>query len=481
MKKHFSKVLFLAFFVSMILSPFSGTSAATKKQAVKDYDYELVDQQPSDIIKMQPGEIKTVWIEVKNTGSKTWYVDGTNPVRLGYGSLYADTYNTPGYNYLISKIAYIDHSDLNAWISFDRTANMSDGKGIISEVKPGWNTRFQFKIKAPQVAGVYKEYFTPVVEGLEWMKDLGIYWDIRVLGENNYMPKEIYLWPNMGNETANAQVGDTVYIGLNTASITFFDRKVNSDVLQYIGRKMICDSYNQNINTDIDTCNKTATRALYGFRAISKGTSVAGIDDFPSATITVSGNRIVQLYSKQTEKLTIGDIIKVATSLSDSENFQYDSKVLSYMCTGYTNYFKVLSNGFTRIENGNFSANIIVGENYHIYETVNIPTKLPYILSDAKTGDIIIVQLRNPGDGGYSFGDPQIDDSNGVKLLEHKHFASTSGATGDFGSDQWVFQVANGSIADSIKIISYRPWEYKASDSSTYTTNFWLVINPLTF
>ena len=54
-----------------------------------------------------------------------------------------------------------------------------------AEIIPGWHTRFQFIIKAPMTPGVYKAYFTPVVDGIEWMKDIGIYWEITVSGQSN--------------------------------------------------------------------------------------------------------------------------------------------------------------------------------------------------------------------------------------------------------------------------------------------------------
>jgi len=65
-------------------------------------------------------------------------------------------------------------------LSENRAANISDGVNILSTVMPGWNARFQFKIKAPSTPGTYKAYFTPVVDGTQWMSDIGLYWEIKV-------------------------------------------------------------------------------------------------------------------------------------------------------------------------------------------------------------------------------------------------------------------------------------------------------------
>ena len=50
------------------------------------------------------------------------------------------------------------------------------------EVNPGQIGTFEFRISTQNVnPGKYREYFRPVIEGYEWLKDVGIYWDIQVL------------------------------------------------------------------------------------------------------------------------------------------------------------------------------------------------------------------------------------------------------------------------------------------------------------
>lgn len=148
-----------------ILTSFVGISKVNAAYP-KPFDYELIYQSPYPST-MVPESTTNVWIEVKNTGTVTWYGTGIeNVARLGAGSKYGSANQQRDYT---SEFANSD------WLSPNRPVNV-----LHSEVRPGWHTRFQFNIKAPSTNGIYKAYFTPVIEGVEWMKDIGIYWQITV-------------------------------------------------------------------------------------------------------------------------------------------------------------------------------------------------------------------------------------------------------------------------------------------------------------
>ena len=159
-----TKVVYGAVAVAMMLGIVFAYSAP-KALTAPAYDYQLITQSayPANLA---PGASTNVWIEVKNTGAATWYNSGANPARLGTGSVYG---NAKDY---ASEFAGAD------WLSTNRPVAISH-----PEIKPGWHTRFQFNIKAPATAGVYKAYFTPVVDGLTWMKDIGIFWQITVTSD----------------------------------------------------------------------------------------------------------------------------------------------------------------------------------------------------------------------------------------------------------------------------------------------------------
>jgi len=126
-----------------------------------NYDWQLITQSPYPA-EMNPGEVADVWIEVKNTGTATW----NNKVRLASGSIFGNENQ---------KRDYVSEFADSSWLSSNRTV-----APFHYEVLPGWHTRFQFRIKAPSASGDYKAYFTPVVEGVDWMKDIGLYWAIKV-------------------------------------------------------------------------------------------------------------------------------------------------------------------------------------------------------------------------------------------------------------------------------------------------------------
>lgn len=119
----------------------------------------------SEHIVLSPGEEKTVWIDIKNTGKIPWYRDGEYPVRLG-------TSNP------------IDrHSgfavDGGRWLADNRI------EMVQWSVEPGELARFRFEMKGVSKAGTYKEFFQPVVEGVKWLDDQGIYIEVTV-SESEY-------------------------------------------------------------------------------------------------------------------------------------------------------------------------------------------------------------------------------------------------------------------------------------------------------
>ncbi len=111
------------------------------------------------------GQSALVWVDIKNTGNTTWKRDGSIPVRLG-GS-------TSGGGVDRSS-AFVTIGD---WLSSTRpTATDKD------RVAPNETARFSFVVNVPanQPPGTYNEYFRPVMDGVTWLNDQGIYIPITV-------------------------------------------------------------------------------------------------------------------------------------------------------------------------------------------------------------------------------------------------------------------------------------------------------------
>ncbi|MFA4930514.1 MAG: S8 family serine peptidase [Patescibacteria group bacterium] len=155
-------------------------------------------KQQSNYWVMKPGETRTLWVEIENTGDALWLQNGANAVHLGTdrsmdrGSLFYES---------------------GSWLSNNRIAMSS------VEVKPGEIARFEFTIKAPNQVGAYREYFRPVAENIAWMNDMGIYWELEVTNSDLYAAA----WRDQ-SEYLNLQVGDqaTSWIEfLNTGTATW--------------------------------------------------------------------------------------------------------------------------------------------------------------------------------------------------------------------------------------------------------------------
>lgn len=112
---------------------------------------------------LQPGQSSLVWMDIKNTGNVTWRRDGANPIRIGTSNPL-----DRGSGFAITPVD---------WVATNRATGADK-----STVAPGDTARFSFVIKAPEnmAPGSYPEYFRPLIEGVTWLTDNGIYLPITV-------------------------------------------------------------------------------------------------------------------------------------------------------------------------------------------------------------------------------------------------------------------------------------------------------------
>ena len=124
--------------------------AALKAYGSIPYGASFVSQSfplASTALKMVAGQTISSYIELKNTGTKSW----DSSTRLGTSnprdrvSAFADT----------------------SWVATNRPAEVS------GTVAPGATYKFTFDLHAPAKAGTYFEYFGVVQEGVAWFSDPG--------------------------------------------------------------------------------------------------------------------------------------------------------------------------------------------------------------------------------------------------------------------------------------------------------------------
>jgi len=122
------------------------------------FKYEMVDSYfPSNTL--DKGEDFTGWVILKNTGNTTWRNSSENTVTLG-----------------------TDHPR-DRLSSFTVPGSARIGFLLEDKVAPGETGKFTFSLKAPEQPGFYKEYFTPVVEGVTWMSDNGMNFETTIYGD----------------------------------------------------------------------------------------------------------------------------------------------------------------------------------------------------------------------------------------------------------------------------------------------------------
>ncbi len=182
------------------------------------YSWQLISQYAAaddsnavgrSLIDLEPGERVYVSMRMKNTGNVAWLNSGFNPVHLGI------TRPTDRYS------MFFDDS----WLGQNRPANMKE-----ASVAPGEIATFGFWMKVPDRPGPFYEYFTPVVEGLTWMTDIGLNFYGTIKNPiYTYNLQSQYAYSNSTKTTPiglhNLVQGSTVFIGFtvaNTGNITWY-------------------------------------------------------------------------------------------------------------------------------------------------------------------------------------------------------------------------------------------------------------------
>ncbi|MBI2464439.1 SpoIID/LytB domain-containing protein [Candidatus Peregrinibacteria bacterium] len=95
---------------------------------------------------LKTGEKTNGWVKLQNTGDVPWFNNGANPIRLG----------TDGPRDRKSPMANFE----------TRIGFLQNEK-----VTPGEIGHFELNFVAPKEGGVYKEHFTPVMEGITWLQE----------------------------------------------------------------------------------------------------------------------------------------------------------------------------------------------------------------------------------------------------------------------------------------------------------------------
>lgn len=123
----------------------------------------------SEWVTLSPGQTRTEVGQWRNAGYDSWkFSVGGQSARLG------TTNPIPGQDQpsLIGGAAGC--ATVTNWLTCNRIRPTTE------QVDPDQTGWFQFDIKGPPTSGVYKLYLRPLVEGVTWMEDYGVFWQVTV-------------------------------------------------------------------------------------------------------------------------------------------------------------------------------------------------------------------------------------------------------------------------------------------------------------
>lgn len=113
---------------------------------------------------MAPGEVRAFWVEFVNLGNQPW-IRGSWSTEA-HLALNGDD----------QRPATAWGMDPGTWLAKDRLATHDQ-----AVVAPGEIGRFSFRVRAPVAPGEYVLNLRPVIDGITWMEDNGVFWPITVV------------------------------------------------------------------------------------------------------------------------------------------------------------------------------------------------------------------------------------------------------------------------------------------------------------
>lgn len=162
------------------------------------YAWQMVSQSSNQGFTLNPGADAQFTLVAKNTGNTTWS-NSSNPVKLA-------TWNPP-----YSRSPF----DPGTWEGPYRAATLQE-----SSVAPGSNGTFVFNVKAPTAAGFYVERFNLVMEGISWLEDPWMEFQVNV--GNFYKWQMVSQSSSTGSFVLNkGQLAQFTLVAKNTGNVTW--------------------------------------------------------------------------------------------------------------------------------------------------------------------------------------------------------------------------------------------------------------------
>ena len=156
----------------------------------------------SGYMSLCPGDTSLATVAYYNTGSRGWVLS-----RLGEAAFLGTHGPEPGSDQpSILGGDGTNGSPATSWPRYNRVAAQP-----AAYVGPGQIAWFQFTVKAPTTPGVYVLGLRPVIEGAQWMEDIGVFWVLTVRNPDGTLPPPsarpacTTCWPLNGLASATGQ------------------------------------------------------------------------------------------------------------------------------------------------------------------------------------------------------------------------------------------------------------------------------------
>ena len=133
----------------------------------------------SGYMRLCPGGTAQATLAYYNSGSRGWVAG-----QLGEAAYLGTWQSEPGQDQpsTLGGDGQLG-SPATGWPRFNRIAQQP-----APYVGPGQVAWFQFGLQAPVPPGTYRLYVRPLIEGAEWLEDIGVFWQVLVLNPDGTMP-----------------------------------------------------------------------------------------------------------------------------------------------------------------------------------------------------------------------------------------------------------------------------------------------------
>jgi hypothetical protein len=133
----------------------------------------------SGYMRLCPGGTAEATLAYYNSGSLGWVAG-----RMGEAAYLGTWASEPGQDQpsILGGDGQLG-SPGTGWPRFNRIAQQP-----ASYVGPGQVAWFQFNLQAPSLPGTYRLYVRPLIEGAQWLEDIGVFWQVLVLNPDGTMP-----------------------------------------------------------------------------------------------------------------------------------------------------------------------------------------------------------------------------------------------------------------------------------------------------